>query len=154
MRLLLQRVRRAAVFVEGRTVGEIETGLLVLAGFGLEDGEGLPGSPLWEKMLDKVVHLRIFPDDGGRMNRSLADAGGDLCVVSQFTLYADCRRGRRPSFTASCPPEPAERLYDRLLDDLEERAPGRFASGKFGAEMDLDFVNWGPVTILLDSALL
>lgn len=157
MRLLLQRVERAHVEVEGRRVGEIGQGLLVLAGFGREDGPDLPGGKTWRALCDKVLDLRIFPDVEGKLNLSLRDTaatglGGGLLLVSQFTLYADLRRGRRPSFSNAAPPELARGLYDRLAADLSARCPGPFATGVFGAEMRLDFVNWGPVTILLDSA--
>jgi len=156
VRLLLQRVSRAAVDVaeggEQRRVGEIGPGLLVLAGFGKDDGPALPGSKLWQTLCAKVLDLRIFPDEAGKLNLSLKETGGGLLLVSQFTLYADTRRGRRPSFTDAAPPELARALYDRLAADLSALCPGPFASGVFGAEMLLDFVNWGPVTILLDSA--
>ncbi len=157
MRLLLQRVERARVEVDARTVGEIGQGLLVLAGFGQSDGPDLPGGKIWRTLCDKVLDLRIFPDVAGKLNLSLLDTaatglGGGLLLVSQFTLYADARRGRRPSFSNAAPPELARSLYDRLAADLSARCPGPFATGVFGAEMRLDFVNWGPVTILLDSA--
>lgn len=152
MRLLLQRVSRAQVDIEGRTVGQIGQGLLVLAGFGAADAPGLPGTKLWKALCAKVLDLRIFPDDAGKLNLSLTETGGGLLLVSQFTLYADTRRGRRPSFTAAAPPDLARALYDRLAADLSSQCPGPFAQGVFGAEMHLDFVNWGPVTILLDSA--
>lgn len=161
MRLLLQRVNRAAVDVDGVRVGGIGQGLLVLAGFGKADGPELPDTKAWSTLCAKVLDLRIFPDDAGKLNLSLKDlaqAGRDagLLLVSQFTLYADTRRGRRPSFTDAAPPDVARALYDRLAVDLsnalEASGPGRFAQGVFGTEMLLDFVNWGPVTILLDSA--
>ena len=152
MRLLVQRVLRGRVDVEGRTMGEISQGLLVLAGFGQADTLDLPGSRLWPILCAKLLELRIFPDEAGRLNLSLRDTGGGLLLVSQFTLYADTRRGRRPSFSGAAAPEVARALYDRLAADLAAAAPGAFAQGVFGAEMLLDFVNWGPVTILLDSA--
>ncbi|MCM0756537.1 D-aminoacyl-tRNA deacylase [Desulfovibrio aminophilus] len=152
MRLLLQRVTRAEVRSEGEVLGSIGTGLLVLAGFGKGDGPELPGTRAWTALLNKVVDLRIFPDAEGRFNLSLKDTAGDLLLVSQFTLYADCRRGRRPSFSDAAEPETASRLFDRLVRDLMPLVPGQMATGSFGADMLLDFVNWGPVTILLDSA--
>jgi len=152
VRLLLQRVSRAQVDIDGRTVGQIGPGLLVLAGFGKHDAPDLPQTKLWSTLCAKVLDLRIFPDDAGKLNLSLQDTGGGLLLVSQFTLYADVRRGRRPSFTDAAPPEAARALYDRLAADLSSQCPGPFAQGVFGAEMHLDFVNWGPVTILLDSA--
>jgi len=157
VRLLVQRVSRASVDADGQTVGAIGQGLLVLAGFGKADAPDLPRTRLWSTLCDKVLDLRIFPDEAGKLNLSLRDAaqsgqGGGLLLVSQFTLYADVRRGRRPSFTDAASPEVARALYDRLVVDLSGRCPGPFAQGVFGAEMRLDFVNWGPVTILLDSA--
>ena len=159
MRLLLQRVARAQVKVDGACVGAITQGLLVLAGFGKHDGPDLPGTPLWATLCAKVLDLRIFPDVSGKLNLSLRDTArpgsadtGGLLLVSQFTLYADTRRGRRPSFTDAAAPDLARTLFERLAADLAAAAPGPFAQGVFGAEMELDFVNWGPVTILLDSA--
>ena len=159
MRLLLQRVSQARVEVEGAVVGEIGLGLLVLAGFGQADTLDLPATKPWRALCDKVLDLRLFPDEAGKMNLSLRETqsgqGGDLLLVSQFTLYADTRRGRRPSFSAAAPPEVARQLYDRLVDDLRAAqlsSAGGFATGIFGAEMNLTFTNWGPVTILLDSA--
>jgi D-tyrosyl-tRNA(Tyr) deacylase len=152
MRMVIQRVTDATVFVDEASVGEIGAGLLVLVGFGESDTEALPGSPAWKKMLDKLFNLRIFPDGEGRFNRSLADDSGDLMLVSQFTLYADCRKGRRPSFTGACRPDLAAALFDRFVTDARAAAPGRVACGEFGADMRLRFTNWGPVTITLDSA--
>lgn len=151
MRLVIQRVTDATVTVHGETVGTIGTGLLVLAGFGNADETDLADQPVWKKMLDKMFNLRIFPDDEGKMNRSLTDISGDLMLISQFTLYADCRKGRRPSFTNACHPYVAESLFDRFAEDARKLAPGEFATGRFGEEMHLDFTNWGPVTIILDS---
>ena len=151
MRVVIQRVSDAKVTVEGRTVGEIETGILVLVGFGREDTVSLPESPVWSKMLDKLFNLRIFPDDEGKLNRSLTDVAGDLMLISQFTLYADCKKGRRPSFTGACQPYVASPLFDRFVEAARKVAPGKVAAGEFGAEMHLDFTNWGPVTIILDS---
>ena len=157
MRLLLQRVTRAAVTVDGDVVGQIGPGLLALAGFGQGDTLALPGGRVWTALCAKVLDMRIFPDDVGKMNLSLKETGGGLLLVSQFTLYADTRRGRRPSFTTAAPPDVALELYDRLAADLaaalSAAGPGAFAQGVLGAEMLLDFVNWGPVTILLDSAV-
>lgn len=151
MRFVIQRVSDAKVSVHGGVVGEIGTGLLVLAGFGHSDEADLPDSPIWKKMLDKMLNLRIFPDENDKMNRSLMDIEGDLMLISQFTLYADCKKGRRPSFTNACHPYIAESLFDRIVEDARKLAPGEFATGRFGAEMHLDFTNWGPVTIILDS---
>lgn len=151
MRLVLQRVSRAALTVDGRHAGSMGPGLVVLAGFGPEDVD-LPGSPLWEKTCAKVPGLRLFADDRGRMNLSLDDIRGGLMLVSQFTLHADCRKGRRPSFSGACPPDAAARLFDALVRELRDRAPADFIAGTFGADMDIELVNHGPVTILLDSA--
>lgn len=152
MRLLLQRVTRAAVDVDGARVGAIGPGLLVLAGFGRDDAPELPGSRAWRALIDKALDLRVFPDSAGKLNLSLRETSGGLLLVSQFTLYADTRRGRRPSFTNAAPPDVARALYDRLASDFAAACPGAFGQGVFGAEMLLDSVNWGPVTILLDSA--
>ncbi len=145
MRVVLQRVARASVTVEGEVVGSIGRGHLLLVGFRSGDAEG---DLSW--MADKVVGLRVFPDEGGRMNRSLQDVGGDLLVVSQFTLYGDVRRGRRPSFVDAAPPEEAEPLYDSFVRLLRDRAEGKVATGVFGAMMDVDLVNDGPVTLVLE----
>ncbi|MEZ7197867.1 D-aminoacyl-tRNA deacylase [Pseudodesulfovibrio karagichevae] len=151
MRVVIQRVSDARVLVNGAVVGEIGTGLLVLVGFGGEDKADFPETPAWRKMLDKLLNLRIFPDDSSKLNLSLTDIRGDLMLVSQFTLYADCKKGRRPSFTDACHPYIAESLFDRFVEDARKLAPAGFATGRFGAEMHLDFTNWGPVTIILDS---
>ena len=145
MRLLLQRVSRASVEVDGDRVGAIDCGFLVLCGFKKDDGV----SSL-SKMVDKCLNLRVFEDDQGKMNRSLLDIGGELLVVSQFTLYANCRKGRRPSFDNSMPPEPAEAMYERLLTLFEESGL-KVERGIFGAKMAIDLTNEGPVTVLLDN---
>ncbi|MBN2140428.1 MAG: D-tyrosyl-tRNA(Tyr) deacylase [Desulfovibrionaceae bacterium] len=152
MRLVIQRVSRAGVEVDGREVAGIGPGLVVLVGFGSGDDQDLPGSAAWAKMIEKTLDLRVFPDETGRLDKSLRDIGGDLLAVSQFTLYADCRKGRRPSFSRACPPDVAAGLFSRFVDDIRAAAPGRTASGLFGALMALDLVNQGPVTIILDSA--
>lgn len=151
MRLVIQRVSDARVTVGGKLYGEIGTGILVLVGFGKDDSAELPAESVWGKMLDKMINLRLFPDDDGKLNRSLADIDGDLMLVSQFTLYANCKKGRRPSFTDACHPYVAQSLFDRLVEDATQLAPGKIATGRFGEEMHLDFTNWGPVTIILDS---
>ncbi len=147
MRALVQRVSRARVTVEGRVTGEIARGLLVFVGVGREDS-----AAVFAKMADKLLHLRVFEDAQGRMNRDVIEAGGGLLLVSQFTLHADCRRGRRPSFLAAAPPEEARRLFDEFVAFLRARFPGPAATGEFGAKMDVELVNDGPVTIWLDSA--
>lgn len=151
MKIVIQRVTEASVTVEGKTVGETGPGLLALIGFGKGDTADLPTSPVWKKILDKMVNLRIFVDEGGKFNKSLSDTGGDLMLISQFTLYADCKKGRRPSFTNACHPDIAAPLFDRFVADARAIAPAHVATGEFGAEMFLDFTNWGPVTIILDS---
>jgi D-tyrosyl-tRNA(Tyr) deacylase len=144
MRIVLQRVARAKVTVDGRVTGEIGRGLLLLTGFTDGDTED---ALAW--MADKVVGLRIFPDDEGKMNRSVEDVGGGLLVVSQFTLYGDTRKGRRPSFIDAARPEVAIPLYERFLQML--RATGRpVQTGEFGAMMDVELVNDGPVTLILE----
>ncbi len=150
MRLHVQRVQRAEVQVAGKTVGAIGQGLVVLVGFG-RDENVQPGDALWKKLLDKLLHLRIFPDAKSRMNASLKDFGGSLLLVSQFTLYADCRKGRRPSFHLAEDGVKAETLFARFVADAEKLLPGKVQQGIFGAEMEVSLVNWGPVTFLLDS---
>ena len=145
MRAVVQRVKSAEVRVNARTVGQIRAGLLVFQGVGHGDDE----TDL-QYLLDKILNLRIFEDEQGKMNRSLLDTGGQLLVVSQFTLYGDCRKGRRPSFTASAPPELAENLYNEFV--ARARALGvETETGTFAAMMDVELVNDGPVTLLLDS---
>jgi D-aminoacyl-tRNA deacylase len=144
MRLVLQRVSRARVTVDGRTTGEIAQGLLLLVGFTHSDGMD---QVVW--MAEKVVGLRIFRDDEGKMNRSLDEAGGAALVVPQFTLYGDAQKGRRPSFVDAARPETAIPLYDRFI--LELRARGvHVETGEFGAMMQVELVNDGPVTLVLD----
>jgi D-aminoacyl-tRNA deacylase len=150
MRLVIQRVKEASVSVAGRTVGSIGRGLVVLVGFGREDRDDLHASPAWRKVLDKTVNLRLFPDEQGRTNLSLEHAGGEILLVSQFTLYADVRRGRRPGFEGAAEPELARRLYERFACDLKALRPG-LQAGVFGAEMELGLVNWGPLTLIIDT---
>lgn len=145
MRVVLQRASRGQVRIDGETVGRIGRGYVVLVGFGPDDAEA---DLSW--MADKIVGLRLFADDDGRMNLALADLAGELLVISQFTLYGDARKGRRPSFTGAAAPDRAAELYQRFLDLLEERAPGRVQSGEFGAMMEVELVNDGPVTLLLE----
>jgi len=131
--------------VEGRVTGSIGLGFLVLVGFRAGDGND---QITW--MADKVLGLRVFPDEDGKMNQGLEEAGGSLLVVSQFTLYADARRGRRPSFVDAAPPEVAVPLYERFVEALRERVPGRVETGVFGAHMVVELVNDGPVTLTLE----
>ena len=145
MRAVLQRTTGARVVVDESVVGEIGAGLVILLGVGPDDGEGTA-----DGLARKAAELRIFRDDDGRTNRSLLDVGGSALVVSQFTLFVDTRRGRRPGFTGAAAPDLAERLYLRFADAL--RGLGvTVATGRFGAEMTVDLVNDGPFTILLDS---
>ncbi len=144
MRVVLQRVSSASVSVHDRVVGSIGRGFLLLVGFTAGDG---PEQIAW--MADKVVGLRVFPDDEGRMNRDLRDAGGAALVVSQFTLYGDARKGRRPSFVSAAPPEQAEPLYERFTEALRARGIPT-ESGVFGALMKVALVNDGPVTLVLE----
>ncbi|CCO22651.1 D-aminoacyl-tRNA deacylase [Maridesulfovibrio hydrothermalis] len=151
MKLVIQRTSGGKVEVEGSTIGKIGPGIMVLAGFGKEDTEELPDSKVWKTLLDKMIGLRIFEDTEGRMNLSLEDIGGDILLVSQFTLYASCKKGRRPSFTGAAAPQLASTLFDKLVETVTQKAPGKVATGQFGAMMNIDFVNSGPVTIILDS---
>ncbi len=144
MRVIAQRASRAEVRVEGRATGSIGTGIVVLAAFAPGDGEA---ELAW--MAQKLAGLRVFPDEEGRMNRSVRDAGGGLLVVSQFTLYGDVSRGRRPSFIDAADPGPAEKLYERFLALCRETGVP-VESGEFGAMMEVELVNDGPVTILID----
>lgn len=150
MRLVLQRVRSASVSVGGETVAAIDNGLLVFVGLGRKDAS--PDAwPNIRTVLAKMPQLRIFPDSESHMNVSLEDHGSEMLLVSQFTLYADCRKGRRPSFHLACPSEEAKRLYEKVLAATEGLAPGKVKSGIFAADMDIALTNWGPVTIILDS---
>lgn len=152
MRLLIQRVKNGAVHIDGQPVASIAQGLVVLVGFGAEDPLDLPDQKVWNIMIQKMLGLRIFSDEVGKMNLSLQDAGYDLILVPQFTLYATCKKGRRPSFTAACPPETATALFDALVAECEEQLSQKVQCGVFGADMDVSLTNWGPVTIMLDSA--
>ena len=146
MRTVVQRVKEASVEVDGKVVGKIGNGILVLLGVGKDDTEE---DMKW--IADKVVNLRIFQDENGKMNLSLLDIGGELLVVSQFTLYGDARKGRRPSFTEAAPPEKGREFYKKFVEYLREKYNIKVETGEFGAMMDVHLVNWGPVTILLDS---
>ncbi len=145
MRLLLQRVTQASVSVEGRVVGQIGPGLLVLVGVGHDDTEQVA-----DQMAGKAVDLRIFRDADGKTNVSLIDVGGEVLAISQFTLFADTRKGRRPSFIDAAPPELGERLYQRFATAVEARGV-KVERGVFGAEMEVELINDGPMTIWLDS---
>ncbi|MEZ4455673.1 MAG: D-aminoacyl-tRNA deacylase [Gemmatimonadales bacterium] len=144
MRVVLQRTTRAAVAIGGREVGAIERGFCLLVGFTHTD---TPAEPVW--MADKVAGLRLFSDPAGKMNLSLADVGGQLLVVSQFTLYGDAAKGRRPSFLDAARPEQAIPLYEQFVAELRARGL-TVATGEFGADMQVEIRNDGPVTLILD----
>lgn len=145
MRALLQRTTGARVRVAETVVGEIGPGLVVLVGVGPSDDEAVA-----DGLARRITELRIFRDDEGRTNRSLIDVGGEALVISQFTLFADTRRGRRPGFTGAAPPEQADRLYRRVAATLQDLGI-RVATGSFGAEMAVELVNDGPFTLWLDT---
>lgn len=145
MRIVVQRVSRASVHSEGRLLGDIGAGAVVLAGIGHHDTPEIV-----DRMADKLIGLRYFEDEAGRTNLAIADVGGSLLVISQFTLYADLRRGRRPGFTAAALPDAAVPLIDRFIERLRASVP--VETGRFGAEMAVELVNDGPFTLVLDSA--
>lgn len=144
MRIVLQRVRQGRVLVDGNTVAEIDRGMVILLGIAPGDGQE---QARW--LVEKVVNLRVFEDEDGKMNHSLLEAGGSALVVSQFTLYADARKGRRPSFTDAAPPEKAEPLV-RLFSELLQQHGVPTQTGEFGAHMLVEIQNDGPVTIILE----
>ena len=148
MRAVVQRVIAGSVSIGSNEVGKIEAGLVVLLGVGQQDSEEDAGY-----LAEKIVNLRIFEDENGKMNLSLLDMGGELLTVSQFTLYADCRNGRRPSFTMAAPPEEAVRLYEKFVEEVKKKGV-RVATGVFQEHMLVNIANDGPVTILLDSGKL
>jgi len=145
MRLVLQRVNHAQVKVGDKPVGRIGKGLAVLLGIRSGDGEKDA-----KYLAEKVAHLRVFEDESGKFNLSVMDVSGEVLVVSQFTLYGDCRKGRRPSFTQASPPEEANKLYERFVGLLRERGL-RVETGVFGAHMLVEIQNQGPVTLILES---
>lgn len=145
MKTVVQRVSRGKVVVEGREVGSIGEGFVVLLGVSGDDG---PGDV--EYLAEKVVNLRVFEDDNGKMNLSLRDVEGELLVISQFTLYGDCRKGRRPSFTKAASPEKAEALYDEFVTVCRQKGV-RVETGQFQAHMQVELVNDGPVTLIIES---
>ena len=146
MKAVVQRVSRAAVKVDGETIGQIDRGLLVLLGIGKADTET---DADW--MINKLLNLRIFPDDTDKMNHSVTDIRGGILIVSQFTLYGDVRKGTRPSFSDVMPPAEAERFYNEFMAKLKKATSLTVAEGKFAAMMDVELVNDGPVTIILES---
>jgi D-tyrosyl-tRNA(Tyr) deacylase len=145
VRAVVQRVSRARVSTGGEVVGQIGRGLLAFVGVGHEDG---PADVAW--LVDKLAYLRVFEDDAGRMNRSMLDTGGAALVVSQFTLYGDVRKGRRPSFVGAAPPDAADRLIQQVVAGLRQRGVPT-ETGRFGAHMAVELENDGPVTIILHS---
>ena len=146
MRFVIQVVDNASVAVDGKTIGSIGKGFLVLAGIGGGDSKAVA-----DKMVSKLVNMRIFKDDNGKTNLSVKHVGGEVLMISQFTLYADCRRGNRPSFTNAAPPDEASSLFDYCVDRVREEL-GTVETGEFGAHMIVSLVNNGPFTIVLDSS--
>lgn len=147
MKAVIQRVTHASVKVDGKTVGSCGQGFLILLGVMAGDDEKEA-----DKLVNKTVNLRIFEDENGKMNLSSLDIGGEMLVVSQFTLCADCTHGRRPSFTPSAPPDEANRLYEYFVLRLKENGISHVETGVFGADMKVELLNDGPVTIILDSS--
>ena len=145
MKVVLQRVTKASVSVDGSVVGEIGQGYLLLLGAEDSDTEEIV-----DKMMDKICRLRIFRDEEGKTNRSLADVDGEILVISQFTLYADCRKGNRPSFIKAGAPDEANRLYEYFMDCCREHV-AVVERGQFGADMKVELVNDGPFTLMLDT---
>lgn len=145
MRSVVQRVKQASVSVDGKVVGKISAGLLVLLAVGQDDSLG---ETTW--MVDKLIGLRIFEDEEGKMNRSIEDVGGEILMVSQFTLYGDCRKGKRPSFISAAPPDRAKLLFEQTVEQTRRRGV-KVETGIFQTEMEIALINHGPVTILLDS---
>lgn len=145
MKIVLQRVTKAAVSVEGQVIGKIDGGFLLLVGISHTDDEKIA-----DKMMDKICRLRIFEDEQGKTNCSLADVGGQVLVISQFTLYADCRKGNRPGFTNAGSPDMAKALYEYMVEGFKKRLPA-VEQGSFGAKMEVELVNDGPFTLVLDS---
>ena len=146
MRAIVQRVKRGSVSVEGEITGSVDAGLVLLIGATHQDTEAEA-----QKLAQKIAHLRIFEDEAGKMNLSALDVGAGILAVSQFTLYADCRKGRRPSFTEAAPPEVAEPLIEHFIDKLREAGVVRVETGVFRAYMLVEIHNDGPVTIILDT---
>ena len=148
MKFVIQRVKQASVKVEGSVIGEIEKGYLVLIGVSDKDTEAVA-----DKMIKKMIGLRIFEDAEGKTNLSLADVGGSLLLVSQFTLYANCKKGNRPSFIEAGAPDKANQLYEYTIEE-SKKSVSVVQTGRFGAEMEVSLINDGPFTILLDSEML
>ncbi|MCK4271429.1 D-tyrosyl-tRNA(Tyr) deacylase [bacterium] len=145
MKIVLQRVSEAEVTVDGQSIGRIGLGLVLLVGIGHDDTESQA-----RYLAEKCLHLRIFEDEQGKMNRSVLEVGGEILAISQFTLYGDCRKGRRPSFTEAAPPDKAEPLYEHFVAILRQSGL-RVETGRFGARMSVNIHNDGPVTLILES---
>ena len=145
MRFVIQRVKQASVEVEQEVIGQIEEGFLVLIGVGQQDTKEIA-----DKMIKKMLGLRIFSDENDKINRSLKDVGGNLLLISQFTLYADCKKGNRPSFVKSGTPDMANEWYEYIISEVKKEFPD-VQTGSFGADMKVSLLNDGPFTILLDS---
>ena len=146
MRAVVTRVSSASVAIDGNTVGAIEKGYLVLLGVGPSDTEAVA-----DKLAEKICNLRVFEDENGKMNLSLEDIGGEMLVVSNFTLGTDCKKGRRPSFDLAAPPQEADRLYQRFVAHAKEQGIRKVETGEFGAYMDVLCANDGPVNIIIDT---
>lgn len=146
MKIVIQCVKNASVTIEGTCVGRIGHGMLLFLGVGQKDNREIT-----KKMFQKISKLRIFEDENGKTNLSLSDIAGEMLIISQFTLYADCRKGNRPSFVKAAAPDMAEELYEYFLSLADTTFPGKTAHGEFGADMSVSLVNDGPFTIVLDS---
>lgn len=146
MKAVIQRVEYSNVKIKGETVGECNKGFMIL--LGVMQGDTAEDS---DKLVNKIPNLRIFEDENGKMNLSCLDINGEILVVSQFTLCADCKKGRRPSFSNSAPPKEANELYEYFVESLKKAGVSRVETGEFGADMKVELVNDGPVTIILDS---
>ena len=145
MKAVIQRVTHAECVVDGNTVGAVEKGFLILLGAGLDDTEAD-----CDRLADKISKLRFFSDENDKINLSIDDVGGDMLIISQFTLYADCRKGNRPSFTNAGKPDEASRLYDYFCEACQSRIKGRVETGEFGADMKISLLNDGPFTVVLE----
>jgi D-tyrosyl-tRNA(Tyr) deacylase len=146
MKAIFQRVSQAAVIIDGETVGQIDKGLLILLGIAPEDGQ-----QDGEYLIQKITQMRIFSDENGKMNLSIQDVGGDVIIVSQFTLFAETKKGNRPSFMDSAQPDMAIPLYQTFIKHFKENFNGNVQTGQFGADMKVSLINDGPVTIIIDS---